>query len=208
MKTDRDFILARWSVRSQRRLFWLVLFGMLVWPLVHMVWSTKEGFSPWRYAGWGMYATIEPRCVIDVVLEGPNVRREEKLERLGVEVSGIEVSEVLLFESAVRVFRRGDLDIRQIEFDDLLRLGEIKMHSQRFVRLNELQGLHNLLRVLTDGLSKTHENLVIKAILRTPKFDVEAQHNTEHLRRFRYFVGSDRLVEAAPYVKMPPEAKR
>ena len=86
-------------------------------PLVHMVWSTKEGFSPWRYAGWGCI-TIEPRCVIDVVLEGPNVRRADKLERLA-DVSGIDVSEVLLFDGAVRVFRRGDLDIRQIEFDDL-----------------------------------------------------------------------------------------
>ena len=69
---------------------------------------------------------------------------------------------------------------------------------------HELQG--NVLRVLIDGLQRLIQ-LVIKD-LRTPKFDIEAQRNKEHLRRFRYFVGSDRLVEATPYIKTPPAANR
>ena len=206
MNRLRKLIFERWPGRFQQLLFWLFFGVVLMWPLVHMVWSAKEGFSPWRYGGWGMYAKIQPRSTIDVIIEGQNSRHLDELKRVEIDVAGIEVSEVLSFESAVRVFRRGELEMPAIELDDLLRLSDMKLQAKRFLRLNELQGLHNLLRILFEQLAKERDDLSVKVILTTPKLDIDAQVTREHLRRFRYFVGSDRLVEAAPYVKMPPAA--
>jgi hypothetical protein len=38
-----------------------VVLIMLVWPIGHMMLSSQGLFSPWRFFGWGMYATIHPK---------------------------------------------------------------------------------------------------------------------------------------------------
>ena len=44
----------------------LVVVGLGVltlWPLVHMVLCARYDVSPWKLAGWGMYATPRPRTI-------------------------------------------------------------------------------------------------------------------------------------------------
>jgi hypothetical protein len=48
----------RWHLKGTRaRLFLAIL---LVWPLLHIGLSRAGHFSPWRFGGWGMYATPYP----------------------------------------------------------------------------------------------------------------------------------------------------
>jgi len=45
----------------KRHLAHLLLALVVVWPALHIALSQSYGFSPWRFGGWGMYATPERR---------------------------------------------------------------------------------------------------------------------------------------------------
>jgi hypothetical protein len=52
---------------TRLRLAYALLGIMLAWPPLHMVLARQLRFSSWRFGGWGMYATPDPRAVVDFV---------------------------------------------------------------------------------------------------------------------------------------------
>ena len=41
---------------------------LLIWPPVHMLLAPRLNFSSWRYGGWGMYATPDPRHAVELLV--------------------------------------------------------------------------------------------------------------------------------------------
>ena len=41
---------------------------LLIWPPVHMLLAHQLQFSPWRFGGWGMYATPDPRTAVELLV--------------------------------------------------------------------------------------------------------------------------------------------
>jgi len=41
----------------KKRIVYLALLMLTVWPLAHIGLAMQYGLSPWKLAGWGMYAT-------------------------------------------------------------------------------------------------------------------------------------------------------
>ena len=62
---------ARLTLRSSASA--AVALALVLWPPIHMVLARSVGFSPWRYAGWGMYATPHPEFLsrVQVVVVPP-----------------------------------------------------------------------------------------------------------------------------------------
>lgn len=62
---------ARWLKPRLQSVEWVLSAWLLMWPPVHMALSRGLGFSSWRFAGWGMYATPERgTSEVSVFLDG------------------------------------------------------------------------------------------------------------------------------------------
>jgi hypothetical protein len=71
---------------------WVIAAWLVVWPPVHMVLARAYGFSSWRFAGWGMYATPE-RSMSDIYVffDGCHAVIPERAAQRGAGWSGIRI---------------------------------------------------------------------------------------------------------------------
>lgn len=68
---QRSGVAARWLKPPLRSIEWVLSAWLLMWPPLHMALSRGLGFSSWRFAGWGMYATPERgTSEVSVFLDG------------------------------------------------------------------------------------------------------------------------------------------
>jgi hypothetical protein len=64
------------SLTLKRRVLYAGLLLFTLWPLAHMYLATHFQVSPWKLAGWGMYATPRPSFVQMAVFGRRPDRRE------------------------------------------------------------------------------------------------------------------------------------
>lgn len=70
----------------------LLILGLVGWPPIHMALASYAGFSPWKYFGWGMYATpygpknqivhvyVLPKTPVIPPVEGPTGKSKIRLQ--------------------------------------------------------------------------------------------------------------------------------
>ena len=51
------------SIAAKSRIVVAGLAALTIWPLAHVVICARWDASPWKLAGWGMYATPRPRTI-------------------------------------------------------------------------------------------------------------------------------------------------
>ena len=51
------------SITAKTRIVVAGLTALAIWPLVHVAICARWDASPWKLAGWGMYATPRPRTI-------------------------------------------------------------------------------------------------------------------------------------------------
>jgi hypothetical protein len=90
----------------------LIIAGLILWPMLHMGLSLTGHFSPWRFAGWGMYATPYPSAnqrplALLLDLGAPNCDRARS-HRIAVMSGAHDLSGWLEERAGLRVFARCD----------------------------------------------------------------------------------------------------
>ena len=83
---------------------------LTVWPLLHMALALVIDFSPWKFMGWGMYATPYPDLQQVVAFKQPSDCRRPDLLAHGVARPVIEPRPVL----ASSVFELYDWQLRRV----------------------------------------------------------------------------------------------
>lgn len=84
---------------------------LVLWPGVHLLLSKQLGFSPWRFGGWGMYATPErrqPFVGLTAIVVPADDESMVGLERVGmVAAGGEQLTEVVEARHGVIALGRG-----------------------------------------------------------------------------------------------------